>query len=386
MRADRLLSALLLLQAYRRLTGRELAKRLEVSARTVHRDMEALSAAGVPVFALRGSRGGWQLDEDWRMRVPGLEEAELRALLMAQPRVLGDARLARAAESALNKLMAALPLSLRERAASIRQRLYVDTTGWGGAAEDLSMLPIVQDAVSRDRKLAIRYRRPGRERVERTVDPLGLVAKSSTWYLVARTPDGLRTYRVSRIEEARLLERPSERPADFDLATYWESSTEELQKGWTRYEATLRLEPRAAESLKRWRTTSPLQAAEGSGAEGWVGLRVQFDDEEQARFVVLGLGPRVEVIEPASLRDRVRADLAAAMERALHRSASGSSDPPRSEERQAKTSGDRKREDDRSGEDELPGWQRARDGGQKERRDQGANPDRVGLRDRGELP
>src|SRR5215471_14617445 len=140
MKSERLLSALLLLQAYGRLTGRALAERLEVSMRTVHRDMEALSTAGVPVFALRGARGGWQLEEDWRTQVPGLDEAELRALLMAQPRVMGDT------------LLAALPSSLRERVASIRQRLYVDTTGWRGAAEDLAMLPIVQEAVSRDRK------------------------------------------------------------------------------------------------------------------------------------------------------------------------------------------------------------------------------------------
>jgi predicted DNA-binding transcriptional regulator YafY len=326
MRADRLLAALLLLQSRGRVTGRELAKRLEVSARTVHRDMEALSAAGVPVFALRGSRGGWQLDEGWRTRVPGLDEAELRALLMAQPRVLGDARLAHAAERALDKLMASLPLALRERASSIRQRLFVDTTGWSGTVENLSMLPIVQDAVSRDLKLAFRYRRAGQERVERTVDPLGLVAKSSTWYLVARTPEGFRTYRVSRIEDARVLDRPSERPADFDLAAYWKSSTEELQKGRTRFEATLRLEPRSAESLKTWRTTSPLPATQGSDPEGWVVLRVQFDDEEQARFFVLGLGPRVDVIEPESLRDRVAADLAAAMARTAARG----SDPGRS--------------------------------------------------------
>src|SRR5262245_30165464 len=106
MRADRLLSVLLLLQAHGRLTGAQLARRLEVSARTVHRDMEALSAAGVPVFALRGARGGWQLDEDWRTRVPGLDPAELRALLMALPRALGDAKLTRAAEPAPDKLMA----------------------------------------------------------------------------------------------------------------------------------------------------------------------------------------------------------------------------------------------------------------------------------------
>ena len=116
MRADRLLSELLLLQAHGRLTGKQIATKLGVSERTVHRDMDALSAARVPVFALRGSRGGWQLDEDWRTEVPALEETELRALLMAQPRVIGDSRLASAAERALDKLMAALPGSLREQA------------------------------------------------------------------------------------------------------------------------------------------------------------------------------------------------------------------------------------------------------------------------------
>jgi predicted DNA-binding transcriptional regulator YafY len=313
-RADRLLSALLLLQANRKLTGRELARRLEVSPRTVHRDMEALSAAGVPVFALRGARGGWQLNEDWRTRVPGLDGAELRALLMAQPRVLGDQRLARAAERALDKLMAALPAPLRAQAASIRERLHVDSTGWGGAPENLSMLPIVQEAVSRDRKLAFRYAPAGRDKVQRIVDPLGLVAKSNTWYLVARTPAGYRTYRVSRMEEARLLDRPAERPADFDLAAYWKSSTEEL-RGRPRYEVTLRLESRAAESLRWWRTTEALGEETGSDVDGWVTVRVQFDDEEQARFVALGFGPRAEVIGPEGLRERVSSDVAAAMKR-----------------------------------------------------------------------
>ncbi len=200
MRADRLLSILLLLQSRGQMTGRELAERLEVSERTLHRDMDALSAAGVPVFALRGSRGGWQLEENWRTQVPGLDEAELRALLMAQPRILGDRKLAAAAERALGKLMASLPVPLRARAESMRQRLYVDTTGWFGGAEELSMLPIVQEAVTRDRKLKIRYssRRSRFEHAggeaenvsERIVDPLGLVAKGSTWYLVANTARG----------------------------------------------------------------------------------------------------------------------------------------------------------------------------------------------------
>ena len=229
MRADRLLSALRLLQAHGQLTERELAKRLEVSEDGVRRDMEALSEAGVPVSALHGSEAGWRLDEEWRTQMPGFEEEELRALLMAQPRVVGDVQLAAAAERALSKLRAALPVSLRERATSIQQRLYVDTTDWRGITESLPMLPVVQDAVWRDRKLTFRYWRAGRELVERTVDPLGLVVKRSTWYLFARTPDGFRTYRVSRIEDARLLDMPAERPANFDLVAYWKSSTERFQ-------------------------------------------------------------------------------------------------------------------------------------------------------------
>jgi len=298
LRADRLLSMLLLLQAHGRLTGRELAERLEVSERTVHRDMESLSASGVPVFALRGAQGGWQLENTWRTQVPGLDEAELRALLMAQPRVIGDRRLAAAAERALEKLMAALPASLREQATSIRQRLYVDTTGWRPSQENLAMLPIVQDAVSRDRKLAIVYTKPNAERSERTVDPLGLVAKGSAWYLVANTPAGMRTFRVSRMERATPLKQPCRRPRNFNLAAYWTSMTKELSATWKRFPATLRLEPRAAKWMLTWHRAKPLAVDD---AEGWITVNLDFESEEEARFVVLGLGTRVEIVEPKSL-------------------------------------------------------------------------------------
>jgi predicted DNA-binding transcriptional regulator YafY len=313
MKADRLLSALLLLQAHGRLSGRMLARRLEVSMRTVHRDMEALSAAGVPVYALRGARGGWQLEEGWRTRVPGLDRSELRALLMAQPRSLGDARLIGAAERALEKLLASLPAALREEAASMRKRLHVDTTAWWGASEDLSKLPVVQEAVASDRKLRIAYQaaRPeGAERAIRVVDPLGLVVKGGVWYLVAGTTEGLRTYRLSRIEEAAVLAERCARPARFDLAAYWKSSTEELRQGRGRYAATLRLAPSALRSLERWRPSrSVAVGAEPMDAERWATRRVQFDDEEQACFVVLGFGSRAEVMAPASLRERVAAEI-----------------------------------------------------------------------------
>jgi len=279
--------------------------------RTVHRDMDALSAAGVPVCAERGSQGGWRLDEGWRTQVPGLDEAELRALLMSQPRVLGDLRLAAAAESALAKLMAALPVAMRERAASIRQRLYVDTRGWRGTGENLARLPVVQDAVARDRKLAIRYWKANRELVERVVDPLGLVAKGASWYLFARAPHGLRTYRVSRIAEATLLEEASERPAGFDLAEAWKASTEQFQDAHGRYEAKLRLEPRAAEWVRSWQIASEAEESDGE----WVTLRVQFQHEDEACFVIRGLGLRAEVLAPSKLRKRLAQEMAEAAAR-----------------------------------------------------------------------
>ena len=305
MKADRLLSALLLLQAHGRLSGRELSARLDVSMRTVHRDMESLSASGVPVFALRGAQGGWQLDEGWRTQVPGLDEVELQALLMAQPRLIGDSRLAAAAERALGKLMAAMPGGMREQAASIRQRLYVDTTGWRGSSENLAMLPTVQEAVSRDRKLRIHYRKPAGEQSVRVVDPLGLVAKGSTWYLVADTSNGLRTFRVSRIEAAKVLDKACKRPAHFDLAEHWKASTERFLEGRQKIDVTLRLESRAAENMKRWH----MILEEIESRDGWETLRVQFDHPEEALFMVLGMGARAEVVGPEDFRERVREEI-----------------------------------------------------------------------------
>lgn len=314
MKADRLLSAILLLQAHGRLSTRVLSQRLEVSQRTAHRDMESLAAAGVPVFALRGAQGGWQLQDGWRVRVPGFDEDELRALLMSQPRIAGSTRLTTSAERALTKLTAALPEAMRERVASIRRRLHVDTTSWYGGDEDLSALPVVQDAVSSDRMLGMAYRQPGREPADRRVGPLGLVAKGTTWYLVASTPNGLRTYRVSRIEQPVILDDPFERPDGFDLATYWAASTAQFT-GALHYTARLRFEPAAAASIRHWCRVLPEDGPTPADPTGRVTLTVDFDGENHATFVVLGLGARVEVMEPTALRERVKAEVAAMVRR-----------------------------------------------------------------------
>jgi len=319
MRADRLLSILLQLQARGRLTSHQLAERLEVSMRTIHRDMEALSAAGVPVFALRGSQGGWKLDENWRTQVPGLDETELRAFLMAQPRVIGDRRLAAAAERGLGKLLAAMPSALRGQAASMRQRLYVDAAAWRSTPEDLSALPLIQDAVARDRKLSFVYAgrgyggEPARsEPRERIVDPLGLVVKGSTWYLVARSKKEPRTFRVSRMSNAKLLNSSAERPAQFDLEEYWKESTRQFEKELPGCEVVLRLKAETAEELKRWIGVNAVRP-EKPPRQGWILARVVFDDDRHAQFVVQGLGANAEVVAPVDLRDRVLSSAAAVL-------------------------------------------------------------------------
>src|SRR4051812_13319130 len=313
MKSDRLLSVLLLMQARGRMTERELAERLEVSQRTIHRDLEALSASRVPVMALRGSQGGWELEKGWRTQVPGLDEAELRALLMAQPRVLGHSRLAAAAESALNKLMAALPGPMREQAAAMRERLHVDPTGWWESGEDLSMLSIVQDAVARERQLAFDYVRGDGQRSARSVDPLGLVAKGTSWYMVARGPSGLRTFRVSRMTGATVLASGFERPAKFELAAYWARTTAELEGRRKRFSVVLALAPVAVQMIATRCPTSPVDLPKRAGVlpDGWLTVRAEFDDEEFARFVVLGLGTRARAIEPAEFRRAIQKEASA---------------------------------------------------------------------------
>jgi predicted DNA-binding transcriptional regulator YafY len=312
-RADRLVSIVLLLQINRRLTSDDLAGRLEVSRRTVMRDMDALSAAGVPVVAGRGPGGGWSLDPGWRTNLTGLDGSELSAVFLAQPpRVLADLGLAGAAERATVKLLASLPAVQRDRAGIVRERLHIDLTGWSGQRDDPVWLPVVQDAVWQDRRLKVRYRSPagGGDERERLLDPLGLVAKGSAWYLVARCDGEFRTYRVARISEATILDERVERPAGFDLAAHWVSSSQALIERRPVYTATLRIDARVSPFLHGWSSMWKVERSEPCD-DGRLTLEMRFEREEEALFLALGLGRLAEVIAPDSLRSRVVAEAAA---------------------------------------------------------------------------
>ncbi|HXA04619.1 MAG TPA: WYL domain-containing protein, partial [Bryobacteraceae bacterium] len=249
MRADRLLSILLLLQIHRRVTARELAKRLEVSERTILRDMDALSGTGVPVMAERGAGGGWSLLDNYQTKLTGLSAAEIQSLFLARPpRLMADLGLKQEAEAALIKLQASLPAGARDEAEFARGRILVDSRGWRDSAESVVCLPVLLDALWRGRRVRFRYSRVLAEVSDRCGDPLGLVAKGSVWYLVASVDGEPRTYRVSRISEAQILEEPSTRPADFDLTVYWERSAAEFREKLPRYYATFLASP----AVMRW--------------------------------------------------------------------------------------------------------------------------------------
>ena len=312
MKSDRLLSALMLLQAHGRLSSREIAERLEISQRTAHRDMEALCLAGIPLIAHRGAQGGWELQKGWRTKVPGLDDAELQGLLMVQPSALGDRKLTAAAQRAFDKLMASLPASMRTQADSIRARLHIDPTGWRPIADnDVSVLPIVQSALAQNHKLTFRYTRSDGDTASRTVDPLGIVCKQTVWYLIAQTPAGMRTYRVSRMRDVVVLAIQFERPAKFDLAAYWKQTTAKLRQQSQTVSATIALAPEGVLTINRWcpMTALPNHPAQSSLQKDWHVYEVEFESYQQARFVILGLGPRAIPLAPNALCKEIANDL-----------------------------------------------------------------------------
>jgi predicted DNA-binding transcriptional regulator YafY len=296
MRATRLVSLLLLLQTRGQLTAAEIAGKLEVSVRTVHRDVESLAAAGVPVEAVRGPAGGYRLAGGYRTRLTGLTADEAEALFAAGiPGPAAELGLGGELAAARLKVLAALPSELQERAARASRLFHLDTRRWFRAEDRVPHLPALGSAVWRGCRVRMRYRE-GRRVVQRTVDPLGLVLKGGAWYLVARRSVGMRVYRVSRVASVRQLEEPFERSPDFDLTAFWDEWSRNFEENRPRVEVTIRVD----EEVRRWLPGEPRIAEDGTAI-------VAFEHLGDAYRELLRFGPQVEVLEPAELRDRVAA-------------------------------------------------------------------------------
>jgi predicted DNA-binding transcriptional regulator YafY len=306
MRADRLISILLLLQIHRRMTSRELSERLEVSERTIHRDMEALSGAGIPVIAERGAGGGWMLMQGYRTNLTGLSEAETQALFLTRPAtLLADLGLDKASEAGLIKLQASLPLPYQLQAELMRERIHIDVTGWNDAREAVPLLPALLEAVWRECKLQIAYQRGDDCAVERLIDPLGLVARGSVWYLVAAVEGQPRSYRVSRIQEAIITDQPCARPETFDLAAHWKQSSAQFRESFPHYPVTARVRADVFPRLSYLSRFMRVIQTDAPDADGWIKAVMDFQVIENACVCLLGFGAQVEILEPRELRELI---------------------------------------------------------------------------------
>lgn len=307
-KSSRLVSILLLLQTRGRMTAAQLAEELEVSVRTVYRDVEALSAAGVPLYGDAGHAGGYRLLDGYRTRLTGLTADEAEALFLAGvPGPAAQLGLGAVLAAAQLKVRAALPPELRAHADRISRRFHLDAPGWYAHADETPYLPPVADAVWNSRVLHVRYRR-WREPtdVERRLEPYGLVLKAGRWYVVAGP--GPRTYRVDQI--LRLAESDEEfaRPGDFDLAAYWAAYQRDFHDRLRTAEAVVRLAPGVT-------LAGPVKGDVRAEADGWTRLTVPIESVDHAHAEFLRLGTGIEVLEPPELREKIARTVAELAER-----------------------------------------------------------------------
>ncbi len=311
MRASRLLQILLALSVRGRVSAADLAAELEVSTRTVYRDVEELNGAGVPIYATRGRSGGFQLLDGYRTRLTGMTGDEADALFLSGlPAAAADLGLGSVLAATQLKLLAALPVELRERAARIRDRFYLDAPGWLRETEAPPFLATVAEAAWTGRRVDVRYERANRVVGDRVLEPLGLVLKAGTWYVVAQPYPGdgrgPRTYRVSRLHAAALREDGFTTPAGFVLERFWADYQRDYESRVYRESALVRLDEQGRALLFLLGTAPARRARAALGepdADGWATTRVPIESHRHALHALLQLGPHLEVLDPPELRD-----------------------------------------------------------------------------------
>jgi predicted DNA-binding transcriptional regulator YafY len=318
MRANRLLSILLTLQLRGRVTARELAERFEVSRRTIFRDVEELSAAGVPIYADRGVGGGFALVEGFRTELTGFTSAETEALLLAGlPGAAADLGMSEAASLGRLKLLSALPGPARELARRVADRFHLDPVDWYRRTSPPPHLRTVAAAVWEARRIRVRYE-SWTKTARRTLDPLGLILKAGEWYVLARAAKRIGIYRVSKFLEVQLLAEEFKRP-EIEIAKVWADEVRRFEASLRVGTATIRASPRALSRLYRLGAdmSEPLLAATPDG-EGFRQAEVPIEGVAHAASLLLGLGDDIEVLGPVKLRDDLarRAERVAAMYRA----------------------------------------------------------------------
>jgi len=313
-RASRLLTILLTLHTRGQVSARELADELEVSVRTVYRDVDELGAAGIPVYATRGRSGGFRLLAGYRTKLTGLTTDEADALfLTGLPGAASDLGLGSVLAATQLKLLASLPPELRERAARIRETFHLDAPGWLQDTEAPTHLALLAEAAWSAHRVTVRYERSNRTVVDRTLEPLGVVLKAGIWYLVARAAgghQGPRTYRVSRVQAAAVTDETFERPPGFDLEQHWTEYQRDYAERIYREAATVRLDEAGRQLLFLLGTVPAQRARAAMGPvdrRGWARTTVPIESVRHGHHALLQLGEHVEVLGPPELRTAMAA-------------------------------------------------------------------------------
>jgi predicted DNA-binding transcriptional regulator YafY len=300
-KSDRLVAMLLALQEGGKQSAPELARSLEVSTRTIYRDIDALSAAGVPIYAERGVRGGVVLADAYRETLARFDEGELRALFVSSDDVLADVGLVARRGSALSKLAAALPRTARSTIERDRGRVHVDPRRWYGASHAPELLSALREAVWNDCRVLLTYRDRNGGESKRTLDPLGLVAKAGVWYVVARDADTIKSFRVDRIVDAAVLGERFLRPPGFDVGEYWKSTSASFVRDASRaLVVTFAMSDRALENAKSYLDVLSFERA----GDEWR-VRVQFASIDYAEREAFAYDDAAVVLEPPELRERL---------------------------------------------------------------------------------
>ncbi|HEY8436989.1 MAG TPA: YafY family protein [Candidatus Limnocylindrales bacterium] len=312
MRASRLVSLLLLLQSRGGQTAAELARELEVSVRTIHRDVDALSASGVPIYADRGPHGGIRLVDGYRTRLTGMTADEAEALFLSGlPGPAAELGLGTVVAAARLKVLAALPTELRARASRLVERFHLDAAAWYHADESVPHLGALSEAVWEAQRVQVGYDR-GDKTVDRILEPLGLVLKAGVWYLVAAADGQPRTYRVSRVTRVTPLDGPFERPANFELAAFWAEASAAYERDTPRVEVVLRIARDRMDRLRGVigeRPFDTIERLDEPDPDGWLRIRVRLDWPNEASTQILAVGPGCEVLAPAEIRERVGVEI-----------------------------------------------------------------------------
>jgi predicted DNA-binding transcriptional regulator YafY len=306
MRADRLISIVMLLQTHERMTADELSRELEVSPRTIYRDITSLNIAGIPIYTDRGPGGGIKLLESYRTTLTGINEDETQALFMLSiPQVLVELGVDQKLKSALLKLTAALPPRQQIIQAHTQQRIYLDSTPWYMIEEPAPHLAVLHTAAWNDKRVRLVFQGGFDTKIEMEMEPLGLVAKMNTWYLVGRSTEYIRVLKIADILEVEALAEDFTRDADFDLETFW---TEWCAASIIRrpvYIAKLRMAPGLVDKLNLYLGAEVKYTVSDNDevvTNDWKIVTIYYDNFFSARESILNFGRAAEVLEPDVLR------------------------------------------------------------------------------------